>query len=73
MSLFCFRNSFRHELTVLEKVRHCTIDRISIPTRDLPQAIPVYCWWLARDWARGTTGRRVHGVGKQTSSGSGFP
>jgi hypothetical protein len=47
-------------------------DRISIPTRDLPQAVLVYCWRLAGDWARGTPGRRVHGVGKQASSGSGF-
>lgn len=47
-------------------------DRISIPTRDLPQAVLVYCWRLAGDWARGSPGRRVHGVGKQASSGSGF-
>jgi hypothetical protein len=47
-------------------------DRIPIPTRDLPQAVLVYCWRLAGDWARGTPGRRVHGVGKQASSGSGF-
>jgi hypothetical protein len=51
---------------------HRPADRIPIPTRDLPQAVLVYCWRLAGDSARGTPGRRVHGVGKQASSGSGF-
>lgn len=61
-------------MEMLMKPRLVILDEPTIGLdRDLPQAIPVYCWWLARDWARGTTGRRVHGVGKQTSSGSGFP
>jgi serine/threonine protein kinase len=40
VSFFCFRNSFRHELTVLEKVRHPNVVQfVGAVTQSIPMMI----------------------------------
>jgi hypothetical protein len=46
-------------------------DRIPTSSRDLPQGISVYWRWLLMKWARGTTGRRVHGVENRAATVTG--